>query len=478
MKWCFLVNDASLLMEFLGKFAHQATKEGEECIVAANSKIAEYTKKKYFPKNIRFLSKIDWCIKNYQRNQQEFGDLSWKEFFPDFDRYKLSSCGYEGSIAIVTQLYQFFDFIFQEEKPDVVVHEPPANLFSEVAYHFCRKNNIIYLGLIGSRIDGRIDVFDLEHTCSKYEKTFREINYADISGAEKKFEEDFIKKFLSHRQLPAYLKNYSSSQLDYLKRYVKREKERLRPWALYFLNRKRFSQFDYESESILKHELLNLWDGIKRRFKRFIYKDIFNSIGETDNFFLFPLHVQPEASTLVLATYFCDQLNTIKNIAFSLPFPYKLYVKEHPMVGGDRPRGFYRELKQIPNVVLIHPRENVENLIKKSQGVITLTSTIGLEAALAGKPVYVLGNVFYSYHPLCQKVNSFEELKQKIQMDLNKKPAIKNLEEINLRFILSYFKNTIAGDMAAASDKNDTNDYKAIYKEIKRIFLYGKTNFI
>jgi capsule polysaccharide export protein KpsC/LpsZ len=212
-----------------------------------------------------------------------------------------------------------------------------------------------------------------------------------------------------------------------------------------------------------------------RRLKFLFQKNIYDSLDENDKFFLFPLQSQPEYSTLILARYFSDQVNTIKNAAFTLPFPYKLYVKEHPIVQGDRPKNFYRKIKQIPNVVLVSPYENVENLIKKSQGIVTLTGTIGMEAALAGKPVYVLGDVFYSYHPWCRKVKGFEELKQRIEADLNRESFPGDLENVNLRFIISYFRNTIAGDITAASSKNDANDYQAIYQDVKRMFLHGKT---
>ena len=179
-------------------------------------------------------------------------------------------------------------------------------------------------------------------------------------------------------------------------------------------------------------------------------------------------------STSGMATYFCDQLNTIKNVAFSLPFGFKLYVKEHPSAVGERKNGFYKALKENPNVVLIHPGANVENLIQASKGVITLTGTIGLEAVLLGKPVYALGTIIYSHHPLCYKVNSFDELKESIEKNLGKTSFVENLDEVNIRFILSYFKNTIKGNIISSIYKNDQNDYGQIYASIKTILLNHK----
>lgn len=478
MRWCFLLSFPPFLMEFLGKLSYRIVKEGDGCILAADSKIAEYGKKKRFSPDVKILSKVDWCLENYKKNQKEFGNLSWKEFFPDFDRFKLFKFGYNNSVEMVSQFYQFINFLFQKEKPDILIYEPPSGAIAELFYYFCKKNNITYFGLVPSKFEGRIDVYDLEHTDSKYEKTFREIK--NISGEERSFAQNFIKNFLSHKQLPSYMKYHNTyyNQIGRLKNYLKRAVEIYQPWLKYFLKRKYFKSFDYKSEIEFKYDFRYPKKVLTRRLKFLFQKNIYDSLDDNDKFFLFPLQSQPEYSTLILARYFSDQVNTIKNAAFSLPFPYKLYVKEHPIVQGDRPRNFYRKIKQIPNVVLVSPYENVENLIKKSQGVITLTSTVGMEAALAGKPVYVLGDVFYSYHPWCRKVNGFEELKQRIEADLNRESFPGDLENVNLRFIISYFRNTIAGDIAAASSKNDTNDYQAIYQDIKRMFLYGKTNFI
>jgi len=477
MKLLFLINSAPFLMEFLGKFAHQAIEEGDECIGIISSKIAEYERKKYFPTKMKFISKIDWCIENFQKDKKEFGDLSWRKVFFAFDRLKQLDFNYDNSLDMVSQIYQFFEFIFEEKKPDAVISESPADLFNGIAYYFCQMNKVPYLGFMYSRFKDRIEIYDLESTCSKYEKTFREINNDDISNEEKQFAKNFIEKFISHQELPSYTgtEKIYFTQFGFVKHYVKRIKEAGRAYFQYFLNRRYFKEFDYESEAIFKNGFWALFKAEKRKFRILFQKNIFSSLDNLDNnqkFFLFPLHVQPEASISVLATYYSDQLNTIKNIAFALPLPYKLYVKEHPIAVGTKPGSFYKKLQQIPNVVLISAHENVENLIKKSAGVISLTSTIGMEAVFVGKPVYVLGNVFYSYHPLCRKVKNFEELKSRIQDDLINKLNTDNLENINYRFIASYFRNTIKGNMLLASQEKDSNDYKLIYQNTVKKFLY------
>lgn len=482
MKWCFLVNQAPFVIEFFGKLARQAKKEGDEYIIVINSKISEYDKKKHFPKDAKAFSEVDWCIENYQKNQNEFQDLSWKEFFPEFDRFnrfKVYDFSFCNSVKIVAQSYQFANYIFQKEKPDVIVGEPSTSVFNEIFSFFSEKYQATYLGLMTSRVNGRIDVYDLGHTCSQYKKSFNELNDTSMSEKERELTKNFIQSFISHKKLPSYMdyqyKHMRSSAIAKIAGYLNRERKMIPHYLKYISKRKYFKSFDYSSEFLINYIFRYPWESIKSKFRAISQRNIFGSLNNDDKFFIYPLHLQPEASTSVRAMYFCDQLNTIKNIAFSLPMPFKLYIKEHPSAIGTNPNHFYQKIKEIPNTVLISPYENVENLIKKSQGVVTLTNTIGMEAALSNKPAYILGDVFYDYHPLCRKVNGFEELRQKIQEDIINKPVVKDLENINIRFMASYFKNTIPGDLTAASNENDTNDYKEIYKGVKRIYFGNKT---
>ena len=472
MKWLFIVNNSSFFPEFFGKLAEQAIEQGNECLIIMNSKIVEFTKKEVFPDKAKFISRVDWCLENYKPDRKEFSDLSWKELFPTFDRYKPSGFfGYNGSFNAMSQTYQFFEFIFQQEKPDVVIGEPPAGLFHEIAYNFCRTNNKPYFGLGNSRFDGRLDIYDSEFTFSRYEKDFKEIKDVGISAEEKKFAKNFIEKFISHQALPHYfnlgIAGSYPTQFSILKHYIKRIKKEV-PFLLgCFFKTKNFKNFDYETEIALRYALVSPWRAERKKIRALLQKNVFSKTNDSDNFFFYPLQGPPEASTSIWATYYSDQLSTIKNIAFTLPFPYKLYVKEHPGCIGLRTASFYKKLKDLPNVVLISPRESIEQIVKKSSAVITLTSTVGMEAALSGKIAYVLGNTSYSYHPFCQKIRSFEELKDRIKDDLSNKPDINDLGSVNLRFVISCFRNTIKGSIISAGQKEDANDYKLIYQKLK-----------
>ncbi|MFC1630142.1 hypothetical protein ACFL06_01240 [Patescibacteria group bacterium] len=479
MKWFFLVSEPIFFKEFFWKVAQRAIQEGDECLLVIDSKIAEYGKMySDIPKQVKILSKVDWCIKYYDHTKKNFGDLSWKTLFPDFDRYKTTDFNYKNSVEMISQLYQFVDFIFQKEKPDVVISGGPSVLFEQIVYYFSQKNKIPHLGLVGSRLgEDRIDICDLEHTDSRYQTTFNQLQDKDITEEEKEFSRNYLDAFLSHKEINHFMKEDQKiyfTRFEFFRYYIhklKRFSKRKGIFFKYISNKKQFKDFDYRSGIQFRHFIHTPWRDIRRKVNIIFQKSIFRFFNENDKFFLYPLHFQPEYSTSVLATYYADQATTISNIAFSLPFPYKLYVKEHPSAIGIKPSDFYQKLSRIPNVVLISAFEKVPKLIERSAGVITLNSTVGMEAALAGKPAYVLGKVFYMYHPLCRKIENFNELKEKLQIDIAQKPDTANLESINLRFITSYLRNTIEGSIFYVASNHNANDYNTIYRELKKVIM-------
>ena len=118
------------------------------------------------------------------------------------------------------------------------------------------------------------------------------------------------------------------------------------------------------------------------------------------DYVFFPLHFQPEMTTLVCAPYCLNQVSVIEDIAKSLPAGIRLVVKEHHASVGRRPLQDYREIKKNWNVILVRPQENALELIKASKAVITINSTVGLEGLLLGRPVITLARVGYDASPI------------------------------------------------------------------------------
>lgn len=112
-------------------------------------------------------------------------------------------------------------------------------------------------------------------------------------------------------------------------------------------------------------------------------------------FIYYPLHVDPEASTMVLAPYLQNQLTVIENLSRSVPVDFNIVIKEHVISLGWRTEFFYESIKQLPNVHMASIFLEGPKLVQKSHAVATITGTSGWEAILLGKPVILYGRPFY-----------------------------------------------------------------------------------
>ena len=129
---------------------------------------------------------------------------------------------------------------------------------------------------------------------------------------------------------------------------------------------------------------------------QFLLKGKYHEQKTEQKFALFFLSVEPESAISVNAENCFNQLALIENIARQLPINWKLYVKEHPVMLGWRPASFYNALRKIPNVGLVAPELNAGDLSKKSQLVLTINGSVGLEAALNKIPVITFGKSLYN----------------------------------------------------------------------------------
>lgn len=123
-------------------------------------------------------------------------------------------------------------------------------------------------------------------------------------------------------------------------------------------------------------------------------------IGDCGPFAFFPLHSEPEVALQVLGRpYHKNQIELLRNLAASLPTGWKLLVKEHPRSFGLRPREFYRSLLEIPNLRLIDVTAPSLPIVRQADLVAVISSSIGLEAAMIGKPLLILGHPKYAALP-------------------------------------------------------------------------------
>ncbi|MGM0642107.1 MAG: hypothetical protein ACQESN_11870 [Thermotogota bacterium] len=117
------------------------------------------------------------------------------------------------------------------------------------------------------------------------------------------------------------------------------------------------------------------------------------------NYIYFPLHYQPEQTTLPLGFKWANQLSLIKRLVYYLPKDWKLLIKENPFQYKKRVPSnmyfrsafFYEELRKIEKVKIVSLNTPQLDLIDFSKFIVTINGTTGWEAINRGKHVVCFG---------------------------------------------------------------------------------------
>jgi Capsule polysaccharide biosynthesis protein len=180
-------------------------------------------------------------------------------------------------------------------------------------------------------------------------------------------------------------------------------------------------------------------------------KRYYEPIGERP-FVYFPLHVTDDFKVKRVIPHCVDQEYLIKQVAGALPQGYDILLKEHPVSIGRNPAGMLRRLSRIENARLVEPYTSSHELIQKSDAVVVISSTVGLEALLYGKPVLTMGLPFYSGYGATVDIDSFREIRNAVPELLHFAPD----RERVLQFLHAAMRSTYAGAPVGV-DSSDTN---------------------
>jgi hypothetical protein len=180
---------------------------------------------------------------------------------------------------------------------------------------------------------------------------------------------------------------------------------------------------------------------INYRLTRMLWSRIFEQGDGSERFVLFTLNYAPEHTIDVEAPYFVSAVETVRNMARSLPTDVWLYVKEHPNALGIRSPAELFRLKRLPGVRLIDPFVDSHSLIRKAEAVVTLSGTASLEAAIYGKRTILLSDIFIKNFSSCEQAVAPWEVGDV----LLRKPAREYSEESDLRYLAWLYSNSHPG---------------------------------
>lgn len=383
----------------------------------------------------------DYLRRNWDINNEEavkevmknYEDINiWRMLYTDrfLVNYKIEDC-----IKMINLHFCFFDELFKNERPKYFINEAVAIFSAFVALVVGNQYHCNYVGTIVARDNAKKQFFFFDDLYQRNKELERLYLEGEFSHTEIKEATDYLNEFRNKSMSPAYMKQNGRRPRFTLKLPLYPFKYLLEKNMKIYKDKVAYMTYNNAFE-IINAPLKNYI-----RYKRSI--KYYQKPVEGEEYYLYTLHYQPEASTLVCAQKYEKQILAIDNIAKSISSNRLLYVKEHYAVLGHRDLHFYKELLKYPNVRLIDPYADIHSLIKNSAAVIVLTNTTGFEAILHGKKIFVLGEVFYDFFDNVEKISDIynEHLKLKyIEPKVN--------DEKIIRFICAYRKSLYEGCVA------------------------------
>jgi len=450
MNFLIIINHTENNHIFFSRLGNHLKKRGYRVCFALESRVNNFFfGSQKITENVYFFTDFISDCSDLDEIPSEYSDINfWELFFPDFDRFENfkinlnKNHSYFQSIAI--SRLKFFKTIYFKENIDAVIFEPISSSINHFAYIVAKKMGVNYLGLVPSRIPNRYEIHSgLGSMKESVQKNYNQLknNAFQVSANEA----TDIKRYLASLESasPDYMIHFDHRPNSPVKKYFRLKNIKNIFNDIRYLLSDCEKNYPFEVGNPLIYSFRMFERTLKRYLKSKAAHKYYKDINDGEKFFLYPLHFHPESSTSILARHYVDEYVVIKNIAFNLPFDSILYVKDHPSGASYPPLEFYKKVANIPNVKIVTPHYNTKELIKKSSGIITLTSTVGYEAILLGKPVVVIGDVFYDFYPACIKINSWKDLFPVLK-DIDK---LQSNTEDKQNFISSYFLSTYKGTL-------------------------------
>jgi hypothetical protein len=132
----------------------------------------------------------------------------------------------------------------------------------------------------------------------------------------------------------------------------------------------------------------------------------------------FGLHMQPESSIDVMAHFFANQPRVIELVSRSLPPTHRLLVKLHKSDAPNYSREWLARIEALPGVQVVSPYADTFELVNRADLVVSIQGTIGLEAALLGKPLLLFGDSPVQSFPSASTVGRTVDLPKLIREKL------------------------------------------------------------
>lgn len=323
----------------------------------------------------------------------------------------------------VRNLFKSWNACIDYLRPDMVITPMlPHRVYDYTLYLLCKSKKIPFIAFDHTRFKGRYillsDIFDIgdmfvddykkalsEHvTVSELSDDIRTCflqNKQDYSVAKPAYmtSEDILN---NHWSRPLYVCKMTLALLIHRRKQLFGKDGYLNNWWLFYYKDDKDKPIEDDSNPISLY-LRNRFNAIKylKQLKNY-YDSLTEQPDYEENYVVYFMHYQPEATTSPTGDIFVDQSLCINQLLKYLPRSYKVYVKEHPHQFFAHREGYtsrikeqYSDLKKNPRVKLIKTEESSFDLIEHCKAIATVCGTVGWESIVRGKPVILFGVSWY-----------------------------------------------------------------------------------
>jgi len=301
--------------------------------------------------------------------------------------------------AILGKEVAFWRGLLERFRPVAVVNELVAIEISEVLLMEARRAGVRYLAGMNCVVDDYfywlVDPMTLSGRC---------LSLPEPDDRARSLAADYIRQVQDRNYLPFYVQNLAGRLA--LRPLVAAAVKYLL-WSGRGLVDRLSGRFRYETYLEEYGKRLAVYG--KSLWVRY---DTLEALPAGAEVIFYPLHQEPEATLNYMSAFYSNQVATIENILKCMTPGQVLVVKEHPVDKGSLLRGKFQRMRRESSALYFLPAEvHGRQVLARTSRVVTLTSTVGWEAAITGKPVYVLGQIFFDHCERALRVRDFAELK-------------------------------------------------------------------
>lgn len=418
--------DYQFIHFYVAKYLQEQNKFDLFGIVDLNNK-----PKKFFDKQKIVNFKKIWFFREAGINNKNYPDLNYLKSFEE--RYKINlwliifserkfyqkfneyyHFKYNEILSILEKECRFYEKMLEEVNPDFLLINATDWHHMYLLTEICKSKKIKVLML---------DLAKIGKKC-RIEDDFESLT-AQTESNKKSLEElqSYLKKESRTSQAKAEAKEFATSY----KMKVKAMFELLFRQDQTYI--KHYTNYGKTKYNIFLNEIKRIIRTNHR--EKFLINNTKKDLFSSKKIIYYPLHFEPERVLLIDSPFYTNQLEVILNIAKSLPINCILFVKDHPVMKtiGWRKKSFYQKILDMPNVRLLDPFLENEEILEKCSLVITITGTTAIEAAFYNKPSIILGKIWGENQLKTSlfKIKNYEELPNMIRNALDSKIKIEEL---------------------------------------------------